>query len=78
MSAEASEAAKNGTAKNGAPRSGAAELKELRKRLAEECAAKVNALLEEHECALVGVPSFSPEPAGGWKIVVRVEVVPKG
>lgn len=39
------------------------------------CREAMQRVLDEHGCALVGVPQFKADRAGGWLIDTRIEIV---
>jgi len=47
---------------------------EKQKRLL-ECGGKLQALLKEYKCQLLGVPQFTLEKDGTWKILTAVELL---
>lgn len=53
------------------------QLRELTEKNTAECGAAIEALLVQHNCQMVGVPTMVPDGQGGWRIVVRVNLVPK-
>lgn len=40
-----------------------------------ECQAEIQKVLDQHGCALVGVPQFKPDGRGGWYIDVAINIV---
>lgn len=54
--------------------------KEQAQRLLQEaaklCHAEIEASLKKHGCKLIGIPGMVSDPAGGWKIFTRVDIVP--
>ena len=40
------------------------------------CSQELNKVLAKHECSLVGKPDYHPDPSGGWRTVVEIQVMP--
>jgi hypothetical protein len=50
-------------------------LKALRDEVLATCAREVEEVLKKHDCKLVGMPGLAPDGNGGWRIIVRVDVL---
>ena len=58
-----------------APQSPKEALKALQDQAVVACAKEIEALCSKYDCRIVGMPGMAPDGNGGWRVVVRVEVI---
>jgi hypothetical protein len=50
-------------------------LKALRDETVSACAREIEGVLAKHDCKLIGIPGLAPDGSGGFRVIVRVDVV---
>jgi len=51
-------------------------LQQMRDKIAQACLDDIKVVLEKHKCQLGGVPRFTPDGAGGFKVTVAIDIQP--